>query len=320
MYYLLSNKEYQKPEKFTSLDSIQKKSGRNGKGEQKFENGCIYIGEFVDDMFHGNGEFLFPEGTILTGLFEQNHFRKGTISLSVGIKIICHTETDYDTFEDFFKDFKVVLTPDCFLTCTTNAKGHLDSAQVVSKNVVLANYQNVNLVFKIPNETKNYLIVSRLWFYIGEIMNFSSEHQSGPIFDGCGNQVWYTGIGYNQGSRLNGQLHGEQNMLRHCAGLQFFRSMNYTNGNFDTSVSVFNSGLIFITEEDYFKGTLRVMLQNGETREFECSLNDYSSLKAGVLKFQHDDIEIKMFEKGNRLMFNWKGQDYNLDEFKIMLS
>ena len=319
MYYLLSDKECQKPEKYIKLDDTPDINGRNGKSEQKFENGCTYRGQFVNDLFHGLGEFTFPEGSVLSGQFDQNHFRKGTISLSVGIKIGCLMETDYETFEDFFKEFKVILSPDCYLSGTTNNRGNLENAQIVLKNETVLTYQNINLLFKIPGDTKNYLIVSRLWFYIGEVMDYESENHSGPIFDGKGCQVWFTGIGYNQGSRLNGTIHGEQNMLRHCAGLQFFRLMNYNSGKFENSVTVFNNGLIFTTDDDYFNGILKFILQNGELFEFECSLNEYSSLKLGTLNSQTDDNEIKMFEKENKIMFQTKGHEYSLDDFKLLL-
>lgn len=320
MYYLFSDKRSQKKEKYTKLDGTPDNNGRNGKCEQKFENGCIYRGQFVDDLFHGIGEFTFPEGSVLSGKFEQNHFRKGTISLSVGIKIGCLTETDEETFEDFFKEFKVILSPDCYLTGTTNDRGNLENAQIVHKDEVVCSYQNADLLFKIPGDTKYSIIVSRLWFYIGEVMNHVSENYSGPIFEGKGNQIWYTGIGYNQGFRSEGALNGEQNMLRHCAGLQFFRLMNYTHGRFDNSVTVFNNGLIFTTDGDYFNGILKFILQSGELVEFECSLNDYSSLKLGTLRSRDDDYEIKMTEKGNLLIFEVKGCEYSLEDFKILIS
>lgn len=320
MYFLLIDKECQKPEKYSKLDSTPEKNGRCGRGEQKFENGCIYKGNFLDDMFHGNGEFVFPEGTLLSGQFEQNHFRKGTISLSVGIKLGCVTETDYETLEDFFKEFQVVLGPETFLKGSTNNRGHLETAKVVSRGQTVSSFAGTNLVFKMPGDNKQFLIVSRLWFYIGDMMNFSGENHTGPIFDGKGSQIWYSGIGYNQGSRVQGQLHGEQNMLRHCSGLQFFRSMSYAAGKLENSVTVFNNGLIFTTDEDYFKGHLRLILASGESVEFECSLNDYSSLKQGVLKARHDDSEIRMSEKSGLLMFHFKGKDVTLEEFKHLIS
>lgn len=319
MYYLFCDKECQKPEKYKVLEGNFDNLIRNGRGEQQFENGCIYRGDFVDDTFHGQGEFLFPEQTKITGYFDNNHFRKGTIALSIGVKIGCVTETDYETFEDFFKDFKVVIAPDCVLTGSTNNRGHLETAQVIFRNEVVATYQNTNMTYKIPNDSKNYLIVSRLWFYIGEVMNFTYEDHSGQAFDGQGSQIWYAGIGYNQGSRQAGQLNGTQLMLRHCAGLQFFRDMKYTNGKFESSITIFNNGLIFSTEEDYFKGNLKIFLQNGDEVEFECALNDYSSLKLGSIKSKEDDSEIKFYEKANKLVFSVKGRELSLDEFKASL-
>jgi len=319
MYYLFCDKECQKPEKYRVIDGNFDNFVRNGRGEQQFENGCIYRGDFVDDAFHGQGEFLFPEQTKISGFFDNNHFRKGTIALSIGLKIACLTETDYETFEDFFKDFKVAIAPDCVLTGTTNSRGHLETAQIIIKNEVVATYQNTNLVFKLPNDSKNHLIVSRLWFYVGEVINSTTENHTGPVFDGQGSQVWYAGIGYNQGSRQLAQLNGTQLMLRHCAGLQFFRNMKYVAGKFENAITIFNNGLIFSTEDDYFKGTLKVFLQNGDELEFECALNDYSSLKLGSIKSREDDSEIKFFEKANKLVFCYKGREVSLDEFKAML-
>jgi hypothetical protein len=319
MYYLLCDKDCQKPEKYKVFEGSFQNGIRNGKGEQQFENGCIYRGDFAKDAFHGSGDFIFPEGTKITGFFDNNRFRKGTVALSIGINISCITETDYETFEDYFKEFRVGIAPDCFLMGFTSTRGLLESAQVYVRGEPVATYQGSNLVFKVPGDPKAYLIVSKLWFYVGEIFSQGGDNFSGPVFDGRGSQVWYTGIGYNQGMRANSQLHGTQLMLRHCAGLQFFRDMKYTNGKFQSSITIFNNGLIFATEDDYFKGTLRIFLSNGDDAEFECALNEYSSLKLGVLKNRDDDSEIKISEKNGRILFSVKGKEFTLDEFKVML-
>ena len=182
MYYLFCDKDCQKPEKYKVIEGTFDNLIRNGHGEQQFENGCIYRGEFVDDAFHGQGEFIFPEQTKIFGHFDNNHFRKGYIQLSIGIKIMCLTETDYETFEDFFKEFKLQIGPECHLVGNTNNRGHLESAQIIMKNEVVASYQNTNLVFKIPDNSKNYIIVGRLWLYIGEITNSSNENHTGRSF------------------------------------------------------------------------------------------------------------------------------------------
>lgn len=319
MYSLLSNKDFQKPEKFILTDGTNKLQIRNGKGEQQFENGCIYRGEFLEDCIHGQGEFIFPEQSSLTGFFDNNHFRKGTITLSIGIKLSCVTETDYETYEDFLKEFRVQLAPDCFLIGSTNNRGQLEKADVFLKNESVATFANTNLVYKIPTDQKTFLIVSRLWFYIGEIMNSNIENHVGQIFNGHGTQIWYSGIGYNQSVRQNGQLHGVQLMLRHCSGLQFFRDMDYKQGRFESSITIYNNGLIFTTGEDYFKGNMKIFLLNGNEVEFECSLNDYCSLKMGSLKANDSEEEIRFGEKGNKLIFNFKGHELSLDEFKKVL-
>lgn len=325
MYHLLSDKECQKPEKFKSIDGGSEIGPRRGRGEQLFENGCIYRGDFVDDLFHGQGEFTFPESTRLSGFFDNNHFRQGTVSLSVGIRIECVTETDYETLEDFYKEFRVQLTEDTALVGRTSNRGQLESAHVLRSEKKVASYNGSNLVFKLPGDSRNYLIVSKLWFYIGEIMQTTGDNHSGPVFDGRGNQVWYSGIGYNNGSRSGGQLNGTQLMLRHCAALQFFRDMKYQNGKFQSSITIFNNGLIFSTEDDYFKGTLKIFLPRGDEIEYECALNDYSTLKLGTLRIaptrQGEEAgEIKFSEKSGRLVFTVKGKDVSLDEFKLMHS
>lgn len=325
MYHLLSDKECQRPEKFKSADGSSEVGPRRGRGEQLFENGCIYRGEFVDDMFHGQGEFTFPESTRLTGLFENNHFRQGTVVLSVGIRIDCRTETDYETLEDFYKDFQVQLPDDIFFMGRTSNRGQLESAHIARGDKKIASYSGSNLVFKLPGDSRNYLIVSKLWFYIGEILQANGDNHNGPAFDGRGNQVWYSGIGYNNGSRSGGQLNGTQLMLRHCSSLQFFRDMKYQNGKFLSSITIFNNGLIFSTEDDYFKGTLKIFLPRGDEIEYECALNDYANLKLGTLRIPpqrqgEESGEIKFSEKGGRLMFTVKGKDVTLDEFKLMHS
>lgn len=320
MYYLLCDKECQKPEKYKVIEGSFEGGVRRGRGEQQFENGCIYRGDFAEDNFHGQGEFIFPESTKISGFFENNHFRKGTITLSIGVKIGCVTETDYETFEDFFKEFKVLLSNNCFLAASTSSRGTLESAQVYLNNEPIVSYSSSNLVFKIPGDSKTYLVVSKLWFYIGEIMPQSGEGHASPNFDGKGNQVWYAGIGYNSGNRVGGTLNGTQLMLRHCAGLQFFRDMKYVNGKFQSSITIFNNGLIFTTDDDYFRGILKIFLPSGEEIEFECALNDYSSLKTGTIKARDDDTEIKMIEKSGKLLFQTKGKELTLDEFKLMHS
>lgn len=319
MYYLLCDKDCQKPEKYKAFDGSPGNGARHGKGEQQFENGCIYRGDFHKDAFHGSGEFVFPEGTKIAGFFDNNRFRKGTISLSIGLTISCITDTDYETFEDYFKEFRVGLAPDCFLVGFTGARGTLESAQVYVRGDPVASYQGTNLVFKIPGEQKTFLVVSKLWFYVGDLQPQSGDPYAAPVFDGRGSQIWFTGIGYNQGLRVAGQLHGTQLMLRHCAGLQFFRDMKYANGKFLSSITIFNNGLIFATEDDYFKGTLKIFLSNGDEAEFECALHEYSSLKLGVLRPREDEGEIKLYEKNGRTFFTVKQTELTLDEFKAIL-
>ena len=319
MYYFLCDKSCQKPEKYKPLEGSFQNGVRHGRGEQLFENGCVYRGEFQKDAIHGKGEFTFPEGTTLVGFFDSNRFRKGTITLSIGIKIGCIMETDYETCEDHFKEFQVMVAPECVLYGHTSSRGSLESAQIVLRGEPVMTYSGSNMVFKIPGDPKTHLVVSKLWFYLGEVTAHNSDGFSGPIFDGTGSQVWYTGIGYNQGSRTGGQLHGIQLMLRHCSGLQFFREMKYSNGKFLSSITFFNNGLIFSTEEDYFKGILKIIRANGNEADFDCALNDYSSLKLGVLKSREDDAEIKLFEKDGKLLFGYKGKEHTLDEFKNLL-
>ena len=134
MYYLLSDKQCQKPEKYIKFDEIPNKSGRNGKGEQRFENVCIYRGHFYDYFINGIGEFIFPEGTVLSGQFNQNRFIKGTVALSVGIKFECLTETNYETFEDFFKEIRVLLAPNWYFIGTAKNGGNLENAQIMINN------------------------------------------------------------------------------------------------------------------------------------------------------------------------------------------
>ena len=46
------------------------KSKMNGKGEYKFNNGCKYIGEFKDNVFHGHGCFYEANGDIYEGEYK----------------------------------------------------------------------------------------------------------------------------------------------------------------------------------------------------------------------------------------------------------
>ena len=74
-------------------------------GEKTFENADnpkkedVYVGEFLNDMFHGKGTYTYADGTIYKGQFSENYFQgKGTLIWGEG-------EWEGDKYVgEFFKD------------------------------------------------------------------------------------------------------------------------------------------------------------------------------------------------------------------------
>ena len=317
MYHLLSDKESQKTHKFQFIDGKMIEGERTGFGVQDFENGCVYTGQYVEDRAHGKGKFTFPEGTVLEGFFEHNHFRHGMITLSVGIVIQGVTETDPDAMEDFLKDFSIKFKSGYVLKGSTTNKGFIENAMIFDRNNnVVARYRSGNLIHKVPEVPSTYIVVSKLWVYEGGIINNTPENSVSITFDGEGTQIWYSGIGYYKGHRINGVQDKIQLILRHSGSLQFFREITYNHGRLVSAVTVFNNGIIFMSKDDYFKGVLKVFLSNGNDKELKCNLSEYSILKSGSVLLEDEDVTVKFGLKNGRLMFTHKNKDYSFDDFK----
>jgi hypothetical protein len=318
MYHLVTDKDSFKSSKFQFIGNGQMSNGeKNGLASQDFENGCTFVGNFVDDQIHGKGKFCFPEGSSLEGFFENNHFRQGVINLSVGVSINCLTMTDSETNEDFLKEFSIKFRSSYSVKAVTNEKGNIENAVIMDKKGdIVARYKLGNLVFKLPDHQNQYIVVSKLWVYEGGLYNYSSDATNSIVLDGDGVQIWYMGIGYYKGHRVNSIQDKVQMILRHSGSLQFFREIIYNNGRFVNAITVFNNGILFMSKDDYFKGTLKFFLANGSERETKCSLTEYSILKSGNLQFEDDDCAVKFSLKNGRLMFSYKNKDLTLDEFK----
>jgi hypothetical protein len=318
MYHLFTDKDSFKSSKFQFIGGGKMVNGeKNGPATQDFENGCTFVGNFVDDQIHGKGKFCFPEGSYLEGFFEHNHFRQGFINLSVGVSINCLMMTDTETNEDFMKDFSMKFRSSYSVKGVTNEKGNIENAVILDKKGdVVARFKVGNLVFKLPEHQNQYIVVSKLWVYEGGLYNYSSDVSNSIVFDGDGVQIWYMGIGYYKGHRVNSVQDKVQLILRHSGSLQFFREIIYNNGRFANAITVFNSGIVFMSKDDYFKGTLKFFLPNGSERELKCNLSEYSILKSGNLLLEEEDLVAKFSIKNGRLIFSCKNKDFTLDEFK----
>jgi len=43
----------------------------DGAGKMTFAKGATYLGEFKNDLLHGDGEYTFPNGSIYSGQFVE---------------------------------------------------------------------------------------------------------------------------------------------------------------------------------------------------------------------------------------------------------
>jgi hypothetical protein len=51
-------------------------NNRTGKGIYYYENGDVYEGDFLDNQFHGYGKFIFTNGAIDDGLWDNGKLIK----------------------------------------------------------------------------------------------------------------------------------------------------------------------------------------------------------------------------------------------------
>lgn len=49
----------------------------SGRGIMKLKNGDVYAGEFLNDQFHGRGQLVNADGTMVTGIFREGKFVEG---------------------------------------------------------------------------------------------------------------------------------------------------------------------------------------------------------------------------------------------------
>ena len=100
---------------FLSLSGSTEMGMRNGKGLQKFKDGCIFIGKWVDNKPHGHGQLVFPDGTTLTGNFENGSIKFGRLKHLRGLSYIGEFHTVGFKSEGFKKGRVEFSNGDYFL-------------------------------------------------------------------------------------------------------------------------------------------------------------------------------------------------------------
>lgn len=98
-----------------------------------------------------------------------------------------------------------------------------------------------------------------------------------------------------------------------------FREITYHRGKMLNSTTVYNNGLIFVTEEDYFKGVMRFYLPNNNVVEYRCTTGEYAILKSGVLADKDDNVVYKFAIKQGKLVFTDSGKELDLESLKKLM-
>ena len=84
MYYLTRKGKGFFSEKLYRGEKKQNK--RNGFGIQFFPNGCVYLGEWVNNIAEGKGIFIIKDSTSYKGTFKKNFIKTGQINYFNGAK------------------------------------------------------------------------------------------------------------------------------------------------------------------------------------------------------------------------------------------
>ena len=100
---------------FLSISGSTEMGMRNGKGIQKFKDGCIFVGKWVDNNPHGHGQLIFPDGTTLTGNFENGSIKFGRLLHLRGLSYIGEFHTIGFKSEGFKKGRVEFSNGDYFL-------------------------------------------------------------------------------------------------------------------------------------------------------------------------------------------------------------
>ena len=100
---------------FLSISGSTEMGIRNGKGIQKFKDGCIFIGKWIDNKPHGYGQLVFPDGTTLTGNFESGIIKYGRLKHLRGLSYIGEFHTVGFKSEGFKKGRVEFSNGDYFL-------------------------------------------------------------------------------------------------------------------------------------------------------------------------------------------------------------
>ncbi len=67
----------------------------NCEGTYTYEDGSTYVGDFKDDMFHGQGTYIFADGSTYVGNFKDNLFHgQGTYIFAVGSTYVGNFKDD----------------------------------------------------------------------------------------------------------------------------------------------------------------------------------------------------------------------------------
>lgn len=100
---------------FLPIKGSTKMGVRNGTGVQKFKDGCLFIGKWVDNKPHGHGQVVFPDGSTLTGSFQNGTIRQGRLQHTRGLSFIGEFHTVGFKAEGFKKGRVEFSNGDYFL-------------------------------------------------------------------------------------------------------------------------------------------------------------------------------------------------------------
>lgn len=82
-----------------------------------------------------------------------------------------------------------------------------------------------------------------------------------------------------------------------------FRELTYHKGKMQASTTVYNNGMIFVTEDDFFRGIMKFILPNNYTIEYKCVTSEYAILKSGILMDKDEKVHFKFGIKQGKLLF-----------------
>lgn len=102
-------------EDFLPINGSTKMGVRNGTGVQKFKDGCLFVGKWVDNKPHGHGQVIFPDGSTLTGSFQNGTIRQGRLQHTRGLSFIGEFHTVGFKAEGFKRGLVEFSNGDYFL-------------------------------------------------------------------------------------------------------------------------------------------------------------------------------------------------------------